>query len=345
MIELDERNQYNQGVYCIKNTKTNKIYVGSVTYTHSTWKSQIRSFRKRKQEHWNLLKGNKHFNGYLQSSWNKYGESVFEFLILEIIDDCMKVKEREQYWIDNFECYNRDKGYNMSPVSVGTLGMKMSNEVRQKMSETRRGENGSFFGKKHTEEAKRRMSQKRAGKFAGEDNPFYGKTHTEETKEKLRNRNFPSGPEHHNYGKTMSDESRAKLSASCKGRPSSFKGKKHTPESIAKMSQSRKGQHAGENNPMYGRPRTDEVKRKLREAHFGTVRPKKDGQLKGVSLTKKGDKWRSRIRCNGKEINLGEFLTPEEAARNYDYYSLRLHGDKAVLNYPEFDYSSFQLDK
>lgn len=46
------------------------------------------------------------------------------------------------------------------------------------------GELNHFYGKHHTEESKKKISQSRKGKNVGEDHPFYGKHHTEETKQK-----------------------------------------------------------------------------------------------------------------------------------------------------------------
>ena|SRR5690606_32130189 len=42
-----------------------------------------------------------------------------------------------------------------------------------------------MYGKTHSEETKRLMSEARLGKYAGSNNPFYGKSHTAETIVKL----------------------------------------------------------------------------------------------------------------------------------------------------------------
>lgn len=45
-----------------------------------------------------------------------------------------------------------------------------------------RGESASFYGKKHSEETKLKISKWRNGRFMGPENHFYGKKHSEETR-------------------------------------------------------------------------------------------------------------------------------------------------------------------
>lgn len=47
------------------------------------------------------------------------------------------------------------------------------------------GKSNPFYGKKHTEEAKRKMSINKKGLYSGIKNPFYGKKHTQESKDKI----------------------------------------------------------------------------------------------------------------------------------------------------------------
>jgi hypothetical protein len=56
---------------------------------------------------------------------------------------------------------------------------------------------------------------------------------------------------------------------------------------------------------------------------------------KGVCWHKGFGKWTARIRVDKKQINLGSFLTAEEAAHVYDKAARKHHGEFAVTNFPE----------
>ena len=81
------------GIYQIINKNNEKRYIGSTS----------ESFRKRFNLHKHHLRNNKHKNSHLQYSWNKYGEDVFEFSILEICSDKLEVLDREQEYINSFD--------------------------------------------------------------------------------------------------------------------------------------------------------------------------------------------------------------------------------------------------
>lgn len=53
--------------------------------------------------------------------------------------------------------------------------------------------------------------------------------------------------------------------------------------------------------------------------------------MTGVSFDK--TKYRACIQHRGKQISLGRFNTKAEAGRAYDAAAIRLHGDKAKLNF------------
>ena len=53
------------------------------------------------------------------------------------------------------------------------------------MSNKFSGENNPFYGKHHTEETKKKISEARKGKTQGENHPFYGKHHSQESLNKI----------------------------------------------------------------------------------------------------------------------------------------------------------------
>ena len=91
------------GVYGIRNTKNNKIYIGGTK----------KSFKRRwSQWRW-MLKNNKALsNPKLQNAWNK-DTQFFVFEILEVVSEKNLVHSREQWWIDN----SKDI-YNIAKVAV-----------------------------------------------------------------------------------------------------------------------------------------------------------------------------------------------------------------------------------
>lgn len=91
------------GIYEIRNTSNNKLYIGSSIDISKRFKQHIQS-----------LKNNKHHNKYLQSAWNKYGEDSFTFKVVEVVDDECLLFSAEQKWINATKCFDGNIGYNLS---------------------------------------------------------------------------------------------------------------------------------------------------------------------------------------------------------------------------------------
>lgn len=110
----------------------------------------------------------------------KYGYSNFS---LEILEYCNipDLTEREQYYLDTL-----NPRYNTLKIAGSSLGRKHSEEAKAKISKALKGvyvkEKSALYGSSHSEETKALMSLK---KFKS-NNPLFGKTHTEETKELMR---------------------------------------------------------------------------------------------------------------------------------------------------------------
>ena len=111
------------------------------------------------------------------------------------------------------------------------------------------------------------MSNSHLGKFVGEKSPWYGKKHTEETKKHLSEVN--KGENNPHYGKKCwNDGAVNKFSIECPG-DGWILGKKHTEETKQKQREALQG----EKNHMYGKTPSEETKQKQREALQGEKHP------------------------------------------------------------------------
>ena len=113
---------------------------------------------QRPKNRWARGKGysnNEHFT----NSINKYGWDGFDHVIV-----ARGLTEDEAKWLEikmiaAYDTNNQKFGYNQTPG-----GDMISEEHRHNLSEFQKGENNSFYGKTHTDEAKRIMSETRKGK-------------------------------------------------------------------------------------------------------------------------------------------------------------------------------------
>jgi 5-methylcytosine-specific restriction endonuclease McrA len=69
------------------------------------------------------------------------------------------------------------------------------------------GKDNPFYGKKHTDESRKKMSESHKGIQKGKDHPMYGRKHTEESKRKMSESS---------KGQIISEETRRKISESTK---------------------------------------------------------------------------------------------------------------------------------
>jgi len=205
------------GIYIIRNTITNKVYIGSSLNP-----------RARIKEHFNSLNKNVHHSKYLQRSYNKYGKSVFKVDIIEYVNDKKDLLSKEQFWIDYYDSYK--KGYNVCRYAGNTLGLKCSEKNKIK--------------------AHKRM--------AGKNNPMYGKTHTLEVKKLISDLRYKMPP--------ATKDFREKMSKVTIGENNGMYGKNHSNKARLAISKKvkKRGGHKGEKNPNYGNKWTEEQKESLR---------------------------------------------------------------------------------
>ena len=136
------------GIYCIENMVNGKKYIG-----------QSKDIDRRKYEHLKKLKGNYHYNKYLQNAFNKYGVNSFKFYIIEKcnIDN---LDEREMFYIKEYNTMDKTKGYNLR---AGGNKPKLSETSKEKISQTRkkRIKEGKIIPVRHkwTDEQRERLSK------------------------------------------------------------------------------------------------------------------------------------------------------------------------------------------
>ena len=114
------------GIYVIKNTINDKIYIGSSINVFNRIKGHLKE-----------LKRNNHKNQLLQNFYNKHGNCFY----FELIKSCVKdnLIFEEQKFLDYFKSYDRANGFNINKKANSMLGFKFSNESKKRMSESRKG--------------------------------------------------------------------------------------------------------------------------------------------------------------------------------------------------------------
>lgn len=88
------------GVYCILCLKNRKIYIG-----------QSVNIKKRFVNHRYMLRKGTHNNKNLQKAWNKYGQEMFKFFLIEETTK-KAIHKRELWWIKTLQPYNPSIGFN-----------------------------------------------------------------------------------------------------------------------------------------------------------------------------------------------------------------------------------------
>lgn len=222
------------GIYSIKHKESGKQYIGSTF-----------DIRRRWNNHLSLLKRGKHHSPILQHAWDKYGESAFEFEILEQCEEDDLIA-REQVYINNIH-----PSYNCVPVAGSRRGVPLSSEQIAKMSarlkgrplsiETRNKISKALRGKPRPKTKGRPLSERHRINIG---NAVRGKRRSPESRSRLSVSLM---------GHSVSKETREKIGMAQRGRVASL-------ETRMKMSVSRKGK----SHPSKSHPISDEAREKIR---------------------------------------------------------------------------------
>ena len=94
------------GIYQIVNLDNHKVYIGS-----------SKNIEQRFITHRKHLEEFKHSNNYLQQEYDKFGADRFRFEVIEYVENEEDLLQREQYWIDELDVCNENKGYKICPIA------------------------------------------------------------------------------------------------------------------------------------------------------------------------------------------------------------------------------------
>lgn len=130
----------NNDVYKITNKITGKVYIGitnqgaGARYRHHWYEARIGE------------------PAPIHRSMAKYGEENFTLEIIDFAETYEELKEKEKYWIKEYDSMNREKGYNLTEGGDGTFGRIHSEETKNKIRQ-------KAIGRKASEETKKKMSE------------------------------------------------------------------------------------------------------------------------------------------------------------------------------------------
>jgi group I intron endonuclease len=182
-----------RGIYLIKNIVTGMKYVGSSN-----------NVRARVIGHMRKLINSKHDNRYLQAAWNVDGRDAFRWALIEIVASAADLATTEAVHIAEFHAGFGDGGYNLV-INPGTGSL--ADDVRRRMSETRKGQRAWNKGvpcPEHVKQASRTLLKGRIKTpeeiakislaMLGPSHPFRGKKYSAEHCRKVSVRVRKRGP-------------------------------------------------------------------------------------------------------------------------------------------------------
>jgi group I intron endonuclease len=150
-MKIDHKKDQVSGIYCIRNTVNQKVYIGKSVNIAKRMSSHKQCLRKKSKDE----------NRHLISAWWKYGENAFEYFILEVVSKDIEnyekvMSEKELKWMEIYNSTNREKGYNLRLDSSTKM---ITHEETRKLFTERKGKKNSNYGNKWTDEMKKSMSE------------------------------------------------------------------------------------------------------------------------------------------------------------------------------------------
>lgn len=158
-------------IYMATNKINGKEYIGQT----------VGNLQKRKRQHIRRALSENN-NVYFCNAIRKHGPDNFDWEILhDNINDIDDLNRLEVYYIKLYDTYNN--GYNLTLGGGGRSGCIVSDVTKKKLSVLNEGKNNRMYGscrsgkeapmygKRHSKETKKKMSEGRIGKYYGKDSP------------------------------------------------------------------------------------------------------------------------------------------------------------------------------
>jgi hypothetical protein len=137
---------------------------------------------------------NKKSNTVLLTAKEHY---ICHLLLLKM---CEGKRKRDMYWAfllmrknkhlvdrhtsNSFDFFRKQYASSVSGSNAYWYGKKFSDETKKKMSDNTQGKSNPNYGNKWSEQQKKLVSEKMLNRYNGDKNPFFGRRHSEETKKK-----------------------------------------------------------------------------------------------------------------------------------------------------------------
>lgn len=182
------------GIYCIKNIQNGLVYVGSSKNIDQRWSTH--KYMLNKNIHFNCHLQNA-WNKYNPESFSFI---VLELCVQEILVERENYWMNSYESYNHKKGYNLERYINerkeisaetKEKISKARKGKStMSDEAKQRMSERISGEKNINYGKPREQDVIDKIKVTKAlNPAVGEKNPFFGKKHSEETKKKISENN------------------------------------------------------------------------------------------------------------------------------------------------------------
>ena len=158
-------------IYVIENKVNGKKYVGQT----------IRDIKVRFKEHRTKAQG----HSVIHKAIKKYGQENFRIEQIDSVKTLEELNEKEIYWINKLNSMV-PSGYNVTEGGFGHQGVKYTPEQLERKRNNmlgeknpmwgRFGKKNHFYGQRHSEETKKKMSEVARERFKDkESHPMYGK--------------------------------------------------------------------------------------------------------------------------------------------------------------------------